>query len=131
MSNYLISRFLIIFLIKFFYFLILNIGHQTYIFFDVRKDSALYYTMIIGIGIIVIIIAVIIINVIYTFIRISELKGFNHTVKSLDKNHFLYFRDNFISIWNENFNYECDREKFVSIFLFTGIIFLFFVKEIQ
>lgn len=81
-----------------------------------------------GIGIIVIIIAVIIINVIYTFIRISELKGFNHTVKSLDKNHLLYFRDNFISISNDNFNYECDREKFVSLFLVTGLIFLYFVK---
>lgn len=124
MTKYLLSRFLIVLLVKFYSGWIFNLNNQIITFFDVEASSWLNSFYWLLFGAITIISALISINGIFTFIQLSETIGFKKTAEQINLKNFKLFITNYFGILNKNFEYEIKREKYPNMFLLFVFIFI-------
>lgn len=133
MTKYLISRFLIVFLVNYFIDWAFNINAQFIQFFDTDLTdnffleflSWLLAVLILGLGIIAA-------NVIFTLRSITEHISFLELIEKIKhkgiKESATLFFENFVELFSVNFRNELHLERYPNLFLGVALVFIFFVN---
>lgn len=124
MLRYLFSRFTIILLIDFFWGWLNHSQYQIVDFFHIEEFSNFYYITYYTIYAIIILIFLASFNGLFCLLRITEQKGLKHTVSILRINNITVFINNWVNIFNKNFNHEQIKERFSGLFIVLSIFFL-------
>lgn len=131
MIRYLISRLLIVFLIKFFGSWAINIQPQLSQFFDLsigfifNVSIILTTFLVLGLGLLVI-------NLLFSIFHLTEVNSLNEIIEKIGNKGFLNilksYAINFRSKLSENFEIERKLEKYPNLFIILVLFFLLFSK---
>jgi hypothetical protein len=133
MLKYLFSRVLLIFIIKFFFSWGFNISSQFEQFFDISLKYHWYLETLSGfLTLIVFVIGIIFLNLSFLLLRLTNSYSFIDILEKINQIGFInsikiFFKD-FITLLNDNFNFEWKIEKYPNLFLVITFIFLSYSK---
>ena len=133
MSKYLISRLLIVFLVKFFVSWLSNIDRQITLFFDYDLAQG-FFTKILSwvLGVSVFALGFIVINIVFTILHWTDSNNFKELFQATRNEGMITsiraFFNNFFHIASENFGNEVKRERYAGIFIVYAIIAFYFIK---
>lgn len=130
MIKYILSRFLLFFLLKFFYILITNTGGQLQVFFGLSSYSGWYDISRFSLAGLELLLAAILINGIFYILALSDIPEIREQMNKYSLRHEVkYFFRSFFNIAGDNLNHEIQREKSTGSFSVFAIIFLFFINS--